>query len=124
MIAKTYGIFDSVQQEYVQTFTCSNDADAVRTADKIVRTPNFDDISYKDRSIHHLFDVDTASGKIIDNEIRQVFNFSTAIEARKREELEKSVNEKLLTDEFKSELKDFIINNLVKEIHDDKRKEN
>ena len=73
MIAKTYGIYDSVQEEYVQTFTCKNDAEAKRTAEQIVRTPNFDNVSYKDRSLHHLFDIDTSTGQIVNNNIVQAF---------------------------------------------------
>lgn len=112
MIAKTYGIYDSIQEEYVQTFTAKNDADAKRTAAQIVRTPNFDDISYKDRSIHHLYDLDTATGQIINNNISQVFIFATAIEERKQEALEKTVKEKLLTDDFVQEIKDIVLANV------------
>lgn len=112
MIAKTYGIYDSVQEEYVQTFTAKNDADAKRTAAQIVRTPNFDDISYKDRSIHHLYDLDTATGQIINNNISQVFIFATAIEERKQETLEKTVKEKLMTDDFVQEIKDVVLANV------------
>lgn len=119
MIAKTYGIYDSIQCEYVRTFTASNDSDAKRAASQIVRTPNFDDISYNDRSIHHLYDVDTSTGKIVNNDIYQVFNFSTAITERKQQELEKTVQEKLLTDEFKQEVKDMILLSVKGEIHNE-----
>lgn len=119
MIAKTYGIYDSVQLEYVRTFTAKNDDDAKRTANLIVRTEGFDTVSYKDRSIHHLFDIDTSTGQILNNNIVQVFNFATAIEAFKQENLEKTVQEKLLTDSFKQELKDLIILNLKGEIHNE-----
>lgn len=116
MIAKTYGIYDSVQEEYVQTFTAKNDADAKRTAAQIVRTPKFDDVSYKDRSIHHLYDLDTATGQILNNNITQIFIFATAIEERKQEEIEKNVREKLLTDSFVQEVKDIILANVKGEI--------
>lgn len=119
MIAKTYGIYDSVQAEYIQTFTASNDADARRTAAQIVRTPNFDDVKYKDRSIHHLFDLDSATGAVINNQIIQVFNFSTAIEERNQEKLENMVKEKLLTKDFVDELKDIVIASIKGEIKND-----
>lgn len=119
MIAKTYGIYDSIQQEYVQTFTCKNDEDAKRTADEIVRTPNFDDVLYKDRSLHHLFDIDTSDGHIVNNNVYQVFIFASAIEARNRERMEKMVSEKLMTDAFKEEVKTLVLNAIKGEIHNE-----
>lgn len=124
MIVKNYGIFDSVQNEYVRTFSAANDADAKRSADIIVRSQNFDDKTYNDRSIHHLFDFDSVTGLITDNTVYQVFNFATAIESRKRDDLELQVREKLLTDQFKQELKDLIIAQLKGEIHNERKSNN
>lgn len=116
MKVKTYGIFDSIQEEYVQTFTAANDADAKRQAALIVRSPNFNDKQFADRSIHHLYEWDSATGQVTDNTIRQVFLFSTAIAERKQEDLEKAVQEKLVTDEFKQELKDLILKEIYSEV--------
>lgn len=120
MIIKTYGIYDSIQEEYVRTFTASNDADAKRTAAQIVRTQGFDDVQYKDRSINHLFDFDSATGQITNNNVTQVFIFATAIAERKQEEMEKIVREKLLTDEFVQEVKDVVFASVKGEIKNDK----
>lgn len=119
MIVKTYGIYDAIQEEYVRTFTAANDADAKRSASLIVRSQGFNDKEYNDRSIHHLFDFDTANGVVIDNTVRQVFLFATAIEDRKTEDVEKLVKEKVATDEFKQELKDLILKTIKGEIIDE-----
>lgn len=119
MIVKTYGIYDAIQEEYVRTFTAANDADAKRSAALIVRSQGFNDKEYNDRSIHHLFDFDTANGVITDNVVRQVFLFATAIEERKTEDVEKLVKEKVATDEFKQELKDLILKTIKGEIIDE-----
>lgn len=119
MIVKTYGIYDAIQEEYVRTFTAANDADAKRSASLIVRSQGFNDKEYNDRSIHHLFDFDTANGVITDNTVRQVFLFATAIEERKTEDVEKLVKEKVATDEFKQELKDLILKTIKGEIIDE-----
>lgn len=119
MIVKTYGIYDAIQEEYVRTFTAANDADAKRSAALIVRSQGFNDKEYNDRSIHHLFDFDTANGVITDNKVRQVFLFATAIEERKTEDVEKLVKEKVATDEFKQELKDLILKTIKGEIIDE-----
>ena len=119
MIAKTYGIYDSVQEEYVQTFTAKNDDDAKRSAAVIVRSQGFNEQTYKDRSIHHIYDFDTVTGQVVDNSVRQVLIFATVIEQAKQEALDKQVREKILTDEFKQELKDFILKSLRGEIHDE-----
>lgn len=122
MNVKTYGIYDSVQEEYVRTFTATNDADAKRTASLIVRSQGFNDKEYVDRSIHHLFDFDTATGQITDNTVRQIFLFATAIEDRKNEQLEAAVKEKLATDEFKQELKDLILHQVQGEIKNEQER--
>lgn len=119
MIVKTYGIYDAIQEEYVRTFTAANDADAKRSASLIVRSQGFNDKEYNDRSIHHLFDFDTANGAVTDNTVRQVFLFATAIEERKTEDVEKLVKEKVATDEFKQELKDLILKTIKGEIIDE-----
>lgn len=119
MIVKTYGIYDAIQEEYVRTFTAANDADAKRSASLIVRSQGFNDKEYNDRSIHHLFDFDTANGVVTDNTVRQVFLFATAIEERKTEDVEKLVHEKVATDEFKQELKDLILKTIKGEIIDE-----
>lgn len=119
MIVKTYGIYDAIQEEYVRTFTAANDADAKRSASLIVRSQGFNDKEYNDRSIHHLFDFDTANGVVTDNTVRQVFLFATAIEERKTEDVEKLVKEKVATDEFKQELKDLILKTIKGEIIDE-----
>lgn len=119
MIVKTYGIYDAIQEEYVRTFTAANDADAKRSAALIVRSQGFNDKEYNDRSIHHLFDFDTANGVVTDNTVRQVFLFATAIEERKTEDVEKLVKEKVATDEFKQELKDLILKTIKGEIIDE-----
>ena len=120
MIVKTYGIYDAIQEEYVRTFTASNDADAKRTASQIVRTQGFDDVQYKDRSINHLFDFDSATGQITNNTVTQIFIFATAIAERKQEEMEKIVKEKLLTDEFVQEVKDVVLASVKGEMINDK----
>lgn len=124
MIVKTYGIFDSVQEEYVRTFTCANDADAKRQAAMIVRSEGFNDNQYKDRSIHHLFDFDSATGLVTDNNVRQVFLFASAIEERKSEDYEKIVKEKIATDEFKQEIKDFILASIKGDITHEQKSDN
>lgn len=116
MIVKNYGIFDSIQEEYVRTFVAANDADAKRSAELIVRSQGFDSKTYKDRSIVHLFDFDSVTGLICDNTVRQVYLFATAIQEYDQEKLEKAVKEKLLTDDFVQEIKDLVIKQVSGEV--------
>ena len=116
MIVKTYGIYDSVQQEYVRTFNASNDDDARRAVDYIVSEKNFDDNSGKDRTINFLYSFDSSTGAITDNSVHLVCNFASAIEKRKSVEMETIVRQKLMTEEFVSEVKEMIKNTLKGEL--------
>lgn len=118
MILKTYGIFDGVSGEYVRTFVAGNDDEAKRAAEYIVRDKGFDDISGKDRSIHHLYNVDTGTGQVVDNSVYMICNLSTYIENRKREEVEKEVKAKVLTEDFIKQLKDELLETLKGQLLD------
>lgn len=116
MQAKTYGIFDGVQQEYVLTFNAKNDDDAKRIAKYQVRAKGFDDIGGRDKTIHYIYTLDTANGLIVDNSPHPVCNLATFIDERKAEELHNQVQEKLASDEFFANLKDELASQLRKEV--------
>lgn len=119
MQAKTYGIFDGVQQEYVLTFNAKNDDDAKRIAKYQVRAQGFDDIGGRDRSINYIYTLDTATGLIVDNMPHPVCNLSTYIEERIAEDLQKQVQAKIANDEFFANLKDELASQLRKEVLQD-----
>lgn len=122
MLLKNYGVFDSVQGEYVRTFTAKNDDEAKRAADYIVREQGFDDIAGKDRSIHYLFSLDTDTGVISDNSVHMVCNLATSIESRKTEQYSVQVRSQVTKKEFLDELKQLVLFEVQKGLDDDGRK--
>lgn len=88
MIVKTYGLFDGVAKEYVRTFTAKNDEVAQRSAKYIVREPNFDSIAGRDYIITHLFDFESSTGQVVDNDIRVICNLAQEIEIFEKEKKE------------------------------------
>lgn len=119
MQVKTYGIYDSVEQEYIRTFNAKNDDDARRACEYIVSEKGFDDISGKDRTVNYLYTLDTASGQILDNSVHLVCNLASAIEKRKTVEMEAIVRQKLMTEEFVNEVKDLLKAHLKGELIED-----
>lgn len=90
---KTYGLYDGVSKEFIRTFTSVNDETAERACKYIVREPKFDEIQGKDIIIIHLYDFDTGSGKVENNDVRQICALSTFIAEYKSEKLmEKAVD--------------------------------
>lgn len=80
MITKTYGLFDTVAKNFVRTFVGRNDEDAERAAKYVVREQNFDPIAGVDMVIFHLYDMDSETGKIVDNDIHEICSLRTAYE--------------------------------------------
>lgn len=85
MVVKTYGLFDIKAKNFVRTFVSENDDTAERAAKYIVREKGFDPITGCDMTIKHLFDFDSVTGQIIDNEIRDVCQLREAFEELKAE---------------------------------------
>lgn len=78
MQVKTYGLYDSKAKNFVRTFTSQNDETAERAAKYIVREKNFDPIAGCDMVVKHLYDFDSATGLITDNEIRDICDLGSA----------------------------------------------
>lgn len=94
MIVRYYGIKDTIQKEYVRTITSQNDAVAERAVQYIVRDPNFDRIAGKDYVLDYIYSFDSVTGEILDNNLRLICSFASALnaflfeEAMKKEEKE------------------------------------
>lgn len=86
MKIKTYGLFDTVSEQFVRTFTAKNDADAIRSGKYIVREKEFDPIAGCDMVIYHLYDVETSDGKVSDNDCVPLVALKEAYEAYKEEQ--------------------------------------
>lgn len=119
MQLKNYGVYDSVSGEYVRTFTASNDEEAKRAAEYVVRELDFDDIAGKDRSIHYLFTLDTSSGVIVDNQVHIICNLSTFIEERKHQAREEEVTKQVMKKEFLDDLKELVLFEIQKGLKND-----
>jgi len=87
MVVKVYGLFDSVAKEFIKTFDCKNDEMADRCAHHIVRAPDFDKITGKDMIIEHVYDFDTATGAIVNNDVRVVCSLANAMALFEQEKL-------------------------------------
>lgn len=85
MKIKTYGLYDKVALQFVRTFTAKNDDDAARAAKYIVREKNFDPIAGLDYEIKHLYDMDTETGIVSDNDVTFVASLREAYEEFKAE---------------------------------------
>lgn len=80
MIVKTYGLFDTKAKNFTRTFVSENDETAERAAKYIVREKGFDAITGKDLVVKHLFDFETHTGEIVENEIRLICDLGEAYE--------------------------------------------
>lgn len=80
MVVKTYGLFDKKAKNFTRTFTSENDETAERAAKYIVREKNFDVITGKDLVVMHMYDFETKTGQIVDNDVHEVCNLEEAYE--------------------------------------------
>lgn len=80
MNIKTYGLYDTVAQQFVRTFTAKNDDDANRAAKYIVREKDFDPIAGLDYEIKHLYDMNTETGVVSDNDVKFIASLREAYE--------------------------------------------
>ena len=85
MKIKTYGLYDKVAKQFVRTFTARNDEDASRSGKYIVREKNFDPIAGCDMDICHLYDVESETGIVENNEVTTIISLKEAYEEYQRE---------------------------------------
>ena len=80
MLVVTYGLYDKEAKNFVRTFTSQNDKTAERASKYIVREQNFDPISGCYLVVMHLFDFDSSTGQVVNNELREICDLKTAYE--------------------------------------------
>ena len=91
MIIKTYGLYDSVAKEYVRTFISKDDAVAERSWKNIVRDPSFDSIAGKDYVVVHLYDMDSATGIVSNNDCKTICAMATFMAEYEAEKLQQKL---------------------------------
>lgn len=79
MIVCYYGIYDTKAEECIRMLPSKNDETAARAVKYIVREKGFDRIAGRDYVLEHLFDIDTDSRKIVDNDVHVVASFGSEL---------------------------------------------